>query len=215
MKPLLYGIGVSPYVRKVRFILAFKGIDYNFEPILPGQGPDDYSEFSPLNKIPALTCGDFAISDSSVIAQYLERKFADQSIFPTRDEDYARTLWLEEYADSRMTEILVGIFFNKIAKPLVFKVPADMEKVAELEARLPEVFDYLEKQVTNKQYLVDDSISLADFSVISVLQNFVLAGYKVDAERWPETSRYYLGLLEHAAINSVLEKEAAELAQMA
>ena len=215
MKPLLYGIGVSPYVRKVRFVLACKGIEYDFDPVIPGQTPEDYSEFSPLKKVPAFRVGDFAISDSSVICQYIEKKFNHQSIYPDSAEDLARALWFEEYADSRMTEILGGIFFNKIAKPLVFKMPADMERVAELEARLPEVFDYLEKHLEGNKYLVGNSISLADFSVISILQNFIIAGYTIDAEKWPGSAAYHQQIIQHPAISMVLDKEVTEMAQMA
>lgn len=214
MKPLLYGIGASPYVRKIRFILAFKGIEYDFDPVIPGQTPEGYSDFSPLNKVPAFRFGDFAISDSSVIAQYIEKKFNHQSIFPENAEDYAKALWFEEYADSRMTEILGGIFFNKFAKPLVFKMPADLERVAELETRLPEVFDYLEKQVSHKKYLVGESISLADFAVIAILQNFTIAGYEIDAQKWPASATYYNELIQHPAISVVIAKEAIEMAKM-
>ena len=44
MKPLLYGMGVSPYVRKVRFVLAFKGIEYDFDPVIPGQAPENFKD---------------------------------------------------------------------------------------------------------------------------------------------------------------------------
>lgn len=191
MKPLLYGIGASPYVRKVRFVLAFKGIEYDFDPVIPGKTPEGFSEFSPLNKVPAFKLGDFAISDSSVICQYIEKKFNHQSIYPENVEDLARTLWFEEYSDSHMTEILGGIFFNKLAKSLIFKVPADMERVTELEERLPEVFDYLEIQIAGRDYLVGETITLADFAVVIILQNFVMAGYSIDSEKWPASAAYH------------------------
>ena len=207
-------MGVSPYVRKVRFVLTFKGIEYDLDPVIPGNTPDDYKVFSPLGKIPAFKMGDFAISDSSVIAHYIENKFNHQSIFPQNPEDMARALWFDEYAGSRMTEILVGIFFNKIAKPALFKMPADMKRVNELEARLPEVFDYLENQVSARRYLVGEAVTLADFAVISAIQNFIMAGYEIESEKWPESARYYKELIKHPAIAAVLEKETAEMAQL-
>ena len=214
MTPVLYGIGISPYVRKVRFVLAFKGIEYNLDPVIPGKVPEGFSEKSPINKIPALTIGDFSISDSSVICQYLERKFDHQGILPKDSEGVARALWFEEYADSRMTEIFGGIFFNKVAKPKVFGMEPDLETVASLEARVPEVMDYLEKELESKDYLVNDTISLADFSIVSVFQNYFIAGYAIDESNWPNVARYHKSIIKHPAISVVLEQEAQELAKM-
>ena len=69
----LYGAFLSPYVRKTRAYCYEKGID--FEPITvdPGRPPENYHEFNPLKRIPALEHGDLRLADSSVICQYLEQ----------------------------------------------------------------------------------------------------------------------------------------------
>ncbi|MCM8535572.1 MAG: glutathione S-transferase family protein [Lentisphaeraceae bacterium] len=214
MKPILYGIGISPYVRKVRFILTFKDIEYDLDPIIPGKAPEGFSEKSPINKIPALSVGDFSISDSSVISQYIERKFDHQHVLPKDAEGLAKTLWFEEYADSRMTEILGGIFFNKFAKPKVFGMDPDLKVVKSLEARVPELMNYLEKQLIGKDYLVNDTITLADMAVVSILQNYLIAGYEIDGATWPNLARYHTAIVQHPAVSIVLEQEAKELAEM-
>ena len=50
--PILHGSNLSPFVRKVRVVLAFKNIDYaNTQQVPFGAGPE-YTKLSPLSKIP-------------------------------------------------------------------------------------------------------------------------------------------------------------------
>ncbi|MCM8531134.1 MAG: glutathione binding-like protein, partial [Lentisphaeraceae bacterium] len=136
------------------------------------------------------------------------------SILPNDAEALAKTLWFDEYAGSRMAEILGGIFFNKFAKPKVFGMDPDLELVAKLEARVPEVMDYLEKQLKGKDYLVNDTMSLADMAIVSIFQNYLIAGYEIDKSAWPNVARYHAGIVQHPAVSIVLEQEAKELAEM-
>ena len=53
----LYGLGLSLYVRKVRIILEEKGLDYEFDPVVPGQLPEELKKMTPLGKIPFLRWG--------------------------------------------------------------------------------------------------------------------------------------------------------------
>ena len=96
MSLTVLGGNVSPFVRKVRVVLAEKGVDYELESINPFAAPDNLREISPLGKIPAFRDGDRTLADSSVICAYIERTHPSPALYPTDAYDYARTLWLEE-----------------------------------------------------------------------------------------------------------------------
>jgi glutathione S-transferase len=66
------GANVSPFVRKVRAVLAEKGIPYEIEQINPGSPPEGWRAKSPLGKIPVLEHDGRCVNDSSVICEYLE-----------------------------------------------------------------------------------------------------------------------------------------------
>ena len=210
MKPVLYGIGVSLYVRKVRFLLEHKGVEYDFDPVLPSKSAD-YLEISPLGKVPALRCGDFGISDSSVMALYLEKKYPQNPTLPKNPEEYARALWFDEYSDTKMTEIISTVFFEKFGKPMLFDQQPDQERIAELETHFPEIFDYLEKQLIGKNYLAGEALSIGDFAVISNLYNHLACGYTIDENSWPNLSSYQARLLAEPAIASVIAQEREEM----
>src|SRR5690606_7267165 len=69
----LIGSNSSPYVRKVRIVLAEKKIDYQYE-LEDVWSPDSrIAQINPLGKVPALIMDDGgALFDSRVIAEYLD-----------------------------------------------------------------------------------------------------------------------------------------------
>ena len=191
-------------------MLEYKGVDYDFDPMLPNQSAD-YLEISPLGKVPAMRLGDFGISDSSVMALYLEKKYPQKPTLPENAEDYARSLWFDEYSDTRMTEYISAIFFEKFGKPMLFEMTPDEERIVELEKGVPAIFDYLEKQLDGKAYLAGDTISIGDFAVISNLYNHKMCGYEVDSSRWPNVASYQEKTLALPFIKSVTDKEREEV----
>ena len=71
---VLYGVNASPFVRKVRVVLAEKGLEYQHETVFPGpQLPADFRAMSPLSQIPMLELDDGrCLTESRAICTYLE-----------------------------------------------------------------------------------------------------------------------------------------------
>ena len=69
----LIGSLTSPFVRKVRIVLAEKKIDYEFEVDSPWTPESQVSNFNPLGKIPVLILDDSTVLfDSRVIVEYID-----------------------------------------------------------------------------------------------------------------------------------------------
>ena len=103
----IIGSFVSPYVRKVLACLNLKGLDYEIDPITPFFGNDEFERLSPLRRIPVLVDGDFSISDSSVICDYLDDAYPGHSLYPRDPKERARAHWFEEYADTRLGDLFI------------------------------------------------------------------------------------------------------------
>ena len=88
MALIVYGANVSPFVRKVRVVLAEKGQDYKLEPVNPFAPPPEFLKISPLKRIPVLLDTDLpepnTLPDSSAISDYLEHKFPKPALYPER-----------------------------------------------------------------------------------------------------------------------------------
>lgn len=96
----LIGSNSSPYVRKVRVVMAEKKLDYDY--VLENVWSDDTSitQFSPLGKVPCLMMeGSEAIFDSRVIVEYLDTLSPVGKLIPGVGRDRAEVKTWEALAD--------------------------------------------------------------------------------------------------------------------
>jgi glutathione S-transferase len=212
----LYGAHPSPFVRKVRVVLAEKGLSYDCEPVLHHLFPESFNRvskaLSPLGKIPAYRDDDVELADSSVICAYLERIAPDPPLYPADPRDYARALWFEEYGDSGLAPVLtMKIFAAKVILPRFFGQPADDAAVgAVVDHELPPLFDYLEGQIASEAAIVGSGFSIGDIGLGTQFVNLhQYAGIDVDAARWPRLARYVAHVHSRPSFRAVIDEERA------
>ena len=212
----LYGAGLSPFVRKVRVLLAEKGVSYEHDPVVPFNVSPEYKAMSPLGKIPAYRDEKGALADSSVICAYLERRHPSPALYPSDPYEYARALWFEEYGDAPLVAVAgPKIFFQKIIGPAFFNQPTDDAVVSKaVNEELPPLFDYLESQITG-DWLVGSQFSIADIGIGTHFVNLRLAGVSVDTGRWPKLARYIARVHERPSFKKLIEEDRAALGQTA
>ena len=212
MALIVYGGSLSPFVRKVCVVMAEKGIEFSVENVNPFAPPPDFLTISPLKRIPVLRDTDQpepnTLSDSSVICDYLEHKFPNPALYPKDPFQRARALWYEEYADSILAQTIgPGLFFQRVVKKMMKQEPDEALCSATMKEKLPPLFDYLEKEICDRQYLVGDAFTIADVTVGTMLVNFEHAGEIVDPKRWPSLAAYGKRLHERPSFKGFIEKE--------
>jgi glutathione S-transferase len=212
-KPILHGGNLSPFVRKVRVALAEKGIAYESVPVVPVGQSREYLRISPLGKIPCYQEGEFILPDSSAILAYLERKQPNPPLYPSDPEQYGRALWYEEYADTKVAQVLSPAFFQRFVRPRYFKQPADEALIRKTIAEdAPPVFDYLEGELSDREFLAGGRFSVADIATATFFVNFAHAGEQVDASRWPSLVEYLARIHARPSFKAIIEGEKAEAA---
>jgi glutathione S-transferase len=199
----IIGSYVSPYVRKVLVCMELKGLDYEVDPITPFFGNDEFRRLSPLCRIPVLIDGDLALTDSSVIAEYLDEQFPEPPLMPREPKQRARARWLEEFADTRLGDVFIwGLFYPKLVHPRVWGEPGDEQRINKsLSTEIPAALDYLEGELPESGYLFGE-MGLADIAIASFFRNAGYAGFTPDKARWPRTA----GLVEHVLAHPAFEK---------
>lgn len=192
MSITLYGAPLSPFVRKTRVALALKGIPFAWEKTDPFNPPEHWRELSPLGKIPALAHGDLKLADSSVICQYLERAFPEtQHLYPLDAAEYAKVLWFEKFADYEVAgNCTFFVFRERCLMPLLGRSPNEEKAQHALTTLVPPLFDYLNQTLDNQEYLVGNTLSMADIALASQLVNLEHAGETLDSTRWPHLSAF-------------------------
>jgi len=190
-RPILHGSNVSPYVRKVRVALAFKGIEYDDVQQIPFGAPPEFVAKSPLSKIPCWEEGELLLPDSSVILSYLEQRYPDPPLLPAAPGPRARALWFEEYADTTVAVATAGVFFERFVKPTIFKQETNEAVVDKaLNDAVPKILDYLTECLGEDEFMVGGAFSIADIALTTPFVNFAIAGERVDAKRWPQIAAY-------------------------
>jgi glutathione S-transferase len=210
MSLVVLGGGVSPFVRKVRVVLAEKGLDYKHEPVNPFAPPEGYREISPLGKIPAFKDGDRTLCDSSVICAYLEKRYPTPALYPSDPYDYARALWFEEFMDGGLVP-LVGphIFLALVLKPLFSggkrptPPPGERQKAEQASSA-----DYLEKQLGDNDFFVGNRLSIADITVASILVNPRHAGFAPERKRFPKLRAFLDRMWARPSFKKLIEEDA-------
>ena len=194
----IIGSYVSPYVRKVLVCLELKGIPYEIDPIVPFFGDEQFSRLSPLRRVPVLVDDAVTLADSTVICEYLDERHPEPPLLPAGPERRARARWLEEFADTRIGEVVIwGLFNEVVIKRSVWGQPADPALVRRaIDEEIPSLLDYLEG-VVPAAGLLFGPIALADVAIASFFRNAGFARYSVDPGRWPRCAAYLPRVLEH------------------
>ncbi len=195
------GSYVSPYVRKVLGALHLKGIAYEIDPLVPFFGNDEFSKVSPLRRIPVLIDGEVTLCDSTVICEYLEERTPAPALLPYGAAARARARWLEEYADSRLGDVLIWALFNqRVIRRGVWGEPTDEAIVRKaLEEDIPRELDYLEGELPAEGFWFG-ALGTADLAVAAPFRNAALARFAIDAARWPKSAAYVARVLDHDAL---------------
>ncbi len=211
----LYGVSLSPFVRKVRVALAIKSIDYKMKAVMPGAIDPEFAAKSPLSKIPVWEEGDFVLPDSSAICAYLERVRPTPAIYPAEARAYGRTLFWEEYADTRLVDSAGPAFFQRVVNAKVFKQPVDEEIVRRhVEEVLPPVQDQLETLFISSGIANVESMTVAEIAVWSVFVNLEHANLELDSDRWPKLAAFVSEMSAHPVLAPLVEEERASLAAL-
>lgn len=209
---ILIGNFISPYARKVLIALAIKQQPYALDPLVPFFGNDAFSAISPLRRIPVLVDDDFVLNDSTVICEYLEDAHPAPPLFPRAAKDRAKARWIEEYCDSRMGEAIIWkLFFQRVIGPHVWKQPTDEALVAEAIGQdIPDIMDWVEGIAPDSGFLFDH-ITMADITPACFFRNAAIAGWTIDAARWPKSAAWIARVWAEPAFAATLPLEKIQL----
>jgi len=203
---IVHGANGSPFVRKVRVSLEEKGIGYEHKNLIPFPKTDELLAMHPMGKIPILEHQGRFIPDSSVICAYLEKLQPEARLYPEQPAEFARALFLEEYADTRAVDAVGPIVFETIVKPNVYQQETDHERVEKvLREDVPPVLDYFQSQLEYGAATLLSRFSIADVSVASHLAGLYITQHPVDDQRWPVLAAYMERMLNRPSFKAAMD----------
>ena len=198
-KPIVWGVSASPYVQKIMVALAEKNIAYELRETLPTvllhalnqTVPLEFEQASLLGKIPALQIDDYAISDSAIIAGYLDLKFSSgNALYPRCPEAYATARWFEMYSDTVLTNTAYQkIFIEAFIKPNVLNQVSNTDLVDHaISTELPPLLDFLDSSLKEKEWFAGEDFSMADIAITTQLLALETCGFYLSQTQHPNLS---------------------------
>jgi len=160
----LIGAITSPYVRKVRIVLAEKKLDYQFVTEDVWSADTTITQSNPLGKVPCLVMeGGEALFDSRVIVEYVDTLSPVGKLIPPSGRERAEVKTWEALAD--------GLLDAAILARLEATWPGRKEgerSQAWIERQMKKINDSLvamERALADRQYCTGNHMSLADIAV--------------------------------------------------
>jgi glutathione S-transferase len=158
----LIGSLTSPYVRKVRVVMAEKKLEYEF--VLENVWADNtqIQAHNPLGKVPCLIMDDNgSLFDSRVIVEYLDTLSPVGRLIPQPGRDRAATKCWEAIADG-VLDAAVAINIEVNRRPPELRSEAWNERQ---HKKISVALDSMDKSLDDQPFCMGINFSLADIAV--------------------------------------------------
>lgn len=162
----LIGALASPYVRKVRIVLAEKKLDYKLE--LENVWADDtrIQQSNPLGKVPCLVMEDGeAVFDSRVICEYLDTLSPVGKLIPPSGRERAEVRCWEALADG-LTDAAVQIRVEAMFHDEASRSQALIDRQ---RSKIDEGLRAMARGLDERQWCASNRLTLADVAVVCAL----------------------------------------------
>ena len=166
----LYGFPPSPNTWKVRAVAAHLGIPLELEFIdLTKPRTPDYLAINPTGRTPTLVDGDFTLSESNAIMQYLASRTSN-SLWPEDVRTRADIVrWQSWQLAHWSADACLPLIFQRLVKKFLNLGAPDEAVVAKATECFNREARMLDAHLAKQPYLVGDAVTLADFGVAASL----------------------------------------------
>ena len=188
----LYYVVASPNCRKVHSVINHLSLDVEFEYLDFFSGDLATPEFFAINsngKVPVLTDGDFKLWESNAIMQYLTSKVPATTLFPNDPKIRADIARWQFWEQAHYNQALGTIAFETVLKPQFNIGETNQAVVDSAIENLIQFAAVLDMHMQNKTFVVGDSVTLADYSLIHI-EAFKDA-IPFDWSNYPNLNAYY------------------------
>ena len=168
----LYHNPLSPNVRRVRLTAAVLGIELEEKRLDFAKGEHKNPEYLALNAngaVPTLVDGDYVLTESRAIMQYLASKKPESGLLP-RDEAARADVSRWQFWDAaHFSPNLAAVVFEKLLKGMMGMGDPDARKIEDGLTNFRRFGAVLNKRLEGRQFVVGNALTLADLTLASSL----------------------------------------------
>jgi len=184
MSRILFDNAFSPFARKARMVLEFKGLAFEAVDGLHRSGHEALAQSNPRREVPVLVDGTAVIANSAHIVAYLEDAYPSPSVLPGDATVRTRARHWERIADTLVDPIVVDVSLWSWAKRPDTPPPGLREAATrDLEA----IYAALEAELAHGAAFLCGDLSLAEIALFPNLYATRALRLAPDRARFPRT----------------------------
>ncbi|XP_006294909.2 glutathione S-transferase U4 [Capsella rubella] len=205
----LLGFWASPFTRRVEMALKLKGVPYDYlEQDIVNKSPLLLQLNPVYKKVPVLVHKGKHIPESHLILEYIDQTWKQNPILPQDPYEKAMALFWAKFVDEQ-----VG--------PVGFKAVVKAEKGIEVaieEAR--ELFTFLEKEVTGKDFFGGKTLGFLDMVAGSMIPFCIARSWEgmgidmIPEDKFPELNRWIKNLKEVEIVRECIPPKEKQIEHM-
>lgn len=187
----LYYFPPSPNTRKAHTVAIHLELPLELRFVDVQQGEQyapEYLQLNPTSRTPVLQDGQWTIWESTAIMQYLASQVPN-SLWPDDVKSRAEIMRWQSWQLAHWTPACQPLQYENFVKQLTQKGDPDPEVVERATKAFHKEATVLNDHLAEREYLVNNTLTLADFAVASDLTYAAPAGFPL--EQYPHIQAWY------------------------
>ncbi len=199
----LYHNPLSPNSRRALIVAQHLKLDLE-EVIVDltkgGTRTPEFLQLNPSGMVPVLVDGDFVLTESRVIAEYLAAKRPESGLWPADEKErFDVNRWMMWDA-AHFSSPIGTLTFEKLLKPMLGSGETDEGRVRDALTTFDRFARVLEQRLTGKDYIVGGRLTVADLAIACALTYTAALG--VSLEPYPNLRSWFSRIRELPAWKS-------------
>ena len=168
----LYQFPLCPFSRKVRLMLAEKGVAHELKRVSPWVEDDDFADLNPAGETPVLVDEKkgIVLIDSGAICEYFDETLEKAPMIPGTAINRAEVRRLVAWFDGRLhREVTAPLMEERMRKRLVSRAPPDTGELRRAMTAGNAHLDYIDYLLDHRRWLAGPTLTLADLAAAAQL----------------------------------------------
>lgn len=200
----LYHQPLSPFCRKIRLVLAEKGIEVELVEEAPWEKRMDYLRQNPSGKVPLLKIDGRTLAESPAIFEYLEEVYPNPPLLPDTPAERAEARRLQCWFDDKFHhDVTVNLLYERVYKRLSHTGHPESSLIKLGSRNIKYHLDYIGWLMEGRRWLAGDKLTIADFAAAAQLSSLDYVG-DVDWTRSQALKDWYAKVKSRPAFRSLL-----------
>ncbi|TYC86334.1 glutathione S-transferase family protein [Novosphingobium sp. BW1] len=163
----IFQFPLCPFSRKVRLLMAEKGIAYELQTTRPWEGEDRLFQMNPAGRTPVVqeTSKNIVLADSRAICEYFEETVERGALISGTSQQRAEIRRLIAMFDENFfLDVTAPLLHEKMKKRLVLRQSPDARLLRDAMRLAHDYLDYIDYLIDNRPWLAGSTMTLADLA---------------------------------------------------